>query len=65
MSRMALRDPLRRIITCFFVLILASLFSVIAGCGDDNHKTRNPVPVLASVSPNAAAVKAAQRRCRS
>lgn len=56
MSRMAPTDPPRRILTCFFVLILAAVCGVLAACGDDNHKTRNPVPVLASVSPNAAVV---------
>ena len=38
-----------------FVLLLASGFVLVAGCGDGNNKkSRNPVPVLTTLSPAAA-----------
>ena len=41
--------------TLFFVLLLASIFALVPGCGDgSNKKARNPVPVLTAVSPAAA-----------
>ena len=39
----------------FFILLLASIFLLVAGCGDGgNKKSMNPVPVLMTVSPAAA-----------
>lgn len=47
--------PPRQWINRFFVVLLVSIFGVVAGCGDDdNKKSKNPVPVLTSVSPTAA-----------
>jgi hypothetical protein len=45
--------PLQRWIKLFFVVFLVSVLGV-AGCGGDDKKSKNPVPVLTSVSPAAA-----------
>jgi len=56
MSAMTRGYPPWRWINRFFVVFLVSIFGVVAGCGDDdNNRSKNPVPVLTSVSPTAAA----------
>lgn len=47
-------DPPLRWITRFLVVLFVITFSVVAGCGDDDNKSKNPVPVLTSVSPTTA-----------
>jgi len=48
--------PPRPWINRFLVVLLVSILGVVAGCSDDdNKKSKNPVPVLTSVSPTAAA----------
>jgi hypothetical protein len=48
-------DPPQRWITQCLVVLCISIFSIVAGCGDgDDKKSRNPAPVLTSVSPNTA-----------
>jgi hypothetical protein len=48
--------PPQRWCTQLFVVLLVSILAVVAGCSDDdNNKSKNPVPVLTSVSPTAAA----------
>jgi len=55
MSRTTTWHPLRQwIAESLFVLLFISLFSVLAGCSDDDSKASNPVPALASVSPASA-----------
>lgn len=54
MSRKTSARPPQRWITQFFVLCLVAIFGVVAGCGDDDKKSKNPVPVLTSVSPTMA-----------
>ena len=50
-------DPPRPWIHRFVVVLLVSILGVAAGCSDDDHKkSKNPVPVLTSVSPTAAVV---------
>jgi hypothetical protein len=51
MSRKTSAGPPQRWIRQLFVLCFVAIFGVIAGCGDDDKKPKNPVPVLASVSP--------------
>ncbi|MDQ1341870.1 MAG: hypothetical protein QG571_487, partial [Pseudomonadota bacterium] len=47
--------PPRHWINWFFLVLLVSILGVVAGCGDDDgKKSKNPVPVLTSVSPTAA-----------
>ena len=47
--------PRQQWITRFLIVFLVSILGVVAGCGDDdNKKSKNPVPVLTSVSPTAA-----------
>jgi len=42
-------------ITQFLIVFLVSILGVVTGCGDDDDKkSKNPVPVLTSVSPTAA-----------
>jgi len=56
MSGTARACPSQRWISRFFIVFLVSILSVVAGCGgDDNKKSTNPVPILSSVSPTAAA----------
>jgi len=48
--------PPRPWINRFLVVLLVSILGVVAGCSDDdNKKSKNPVPVLTSVSPTTAA----------
>jgi len=48
--------PPRPWINRFLVVLLVSILGVVAGCSDDdNKKSKNPVPILTSVSPTAAA----------
>ena len=48
--------PPRPWINRFLVVVLVSILGVVAGCSDDdNKKSKNPVPVLTSVSPTTAA----------
>jgi len=58
MSRTTLGQPLSRPVARFLIVIFALLFTVIAACGDDNNKSKskNPVPVLAALSPTSATV---------
>ena len=54
MSGMTRTYPSQRWINRFFIVFLISILGVVAGCGDDDKKSKNPVPVLSSVSPTAA-----------
>jgi len=54
MSGMTRTYPSQRWINRFFIVLLVSILGVVAGCGDDDKKSENPVPVLSSVSPTAA-----------
>jgi len=52
MSGKTRASPLSWRITQFFIVLLVSVFGLVAGCGDDNNrKSSNPVPVLTSVAP--------------
>jgi hypothetical protein len=47
--------PSRHRVNRFFVVLLVSILGVVAGCSDnDDKKSKNPVPVLTSVSPTTA-----------
>jgi hypothetical protein len=54
MSGMTRACPSQRWLSRFFLVFLVSILGVVAGCGDDDKKSKNPVPVLSSVSPAAA-----------
>ena len=54
MSGMTRACPSQRWLSRFFIVFLVSILGVVAGCGDDDKKSKNPVPVLSSVSPTAA-----------
>ena len=54
MSRKTSAGPPQWWITRFLVLCLVSILGVVAGCSDDDKKSKNPVPVLTSVSPASA-----------
>ena len=54
MSGMTSAYPSQRWINRFFIVFLVSILGVVAGCGGDDKKSKNPVPVLSSVSPTAA-----------
>jgi hypothetical protein len=54
MSGMTRACPSQRWLCRFFIVFLVSILGVAAGCGDDDKKSKNPVPVLSSVSPTAA-----------
>lgn len=56
MSRTTVGQPFPRPVARFLSVILALLFTVIAACGDDNNKSKNPVPVLTALSPTTATV---------
>jgi hypothetical protein len=56
MSRTTVGQPFSRPVARFLSVILALLFTVIAACGDDNDKSKNPVPVLTALSPTTATV---------
>ena len=51
MSTQIRGQPLSRPIAHFFVVLLVSVFMVVAACGGDSKKNKVPVPVLTSVSP--------------
>jgi len=51
MSALISRQPLSRPVAHFFVVFLVSLFTMLAACGGDSKKQKNPVPILTSVSP--------------
>jgi hypothetical protein len=53
MSRKTCAGPPQRWVTRFLVACFVSIFGVVAGCGDDDNKSKNPVPVLTSLSPAA------------
>ena len=55
MSAMTRAHPPQRWVIPLFAACLVSILGVVAGCGDDHgNKSKNPVPVLTSVSPTAA-----------
>lgn len=59
MSTLSPGRPLSRLVAHFFVVFLASIFMVLAACGGDGKKHKNPVPVLTSVSPTSVTAGAA------
>jgi hypothetical protein len=57
MSRTTSGQPRSRPIAQLFIVLLVSLFTVLAACGGSGGKNhKNPVPMLTSVAPTSAAV---------
>ena len=54
MSRKTCAGPPQRWIMQILVLCFVAIFGVVAGCGGDDKKSKNPLPVLTSVSPTTA-----------